>query len=320
MKKIARVISVGVSFAIIAGSVFVVQNRQAVQDWIALQTYTPTAQIKSLATNATFTPHGRQLFYASHPSIDNQGAFNQHCTNRDEQSIVLGCYSRSFIYIYNVTDPRLTRVKEVTAAHEMLHAAYDRLGKTERDKLNEQLGTQFKLVADERLINLINLYRKTEPGELYNEMHSILATEARQLSPELETYYKRYFENRLQVVAYSEEYEGVFTASKKQIAEYDKQLEILKAQINANDEQLSAQQASLVEESRQLDELRASNPEEYNRRVPLYNAKAKAYNGLLAESRSLVEQYNVIVEKRNAEVANERDLTKSVDSRFQPAE
>ena len=35
-------------------------------------------------------------------------------------------------YIYNVNDERLNGLKEVTAAHEMLHAAYERLPESDK--------------------------------------------------------------------------------------------------------------------------------------------------------------------------------------------
>ncbi len=50
-----------------------------------------------------------------------------------KRNAILGCYNPSSrdIYIYNVTNSELDGVKEVTAAHEMLHAAWERLSESE---------------------------------------------------------------------------------------------------------------------------------------------------------------------------------------------
>jgi hypothetical protein len=246
-----------------------------------------------LADNAGMEGRGRELFYMSEPVVEDRQAFNQDCTNQSEESIVLGCYKAQKIYLFNVTDQRLNGVKEVTAAHEMLHAAYERLSGDERKRINALLEPQIQQIADPRLTTLIKLYNKQEPGELYNEMHSILGTEYPNLSPELESYYKQYFSDRQKVVGYSQSYEGVFTA------------------------QLERQQATLEAESQRLNRLQTQSPEQYNREVPPYNDKVRAFNALVTETKELVAQYNALVEKHNQEAAAQNDLFQSLDSRYQ---
>ena len=106
---------------------WMVINRQAVVDWWRLSQYKPSAAVKQLADNDTMIGRGRDLFYISDPQIQDSAAFNKACKNEGEKTIVLGCYKLQDIYLYNVTDARFNGVKEVTAAHEMLHAAYERL-------------------------------------------------------------------------------------------------------------------------------------------------------------------------------------------------
>lgn len=199
------------SVLIITVAIWVFFNRQFLLDEVALRSYAPPSEIEALANDDTMTSTGKRYFYVSRPEIQNQDEFNASCQSRGEESIILGCYVGQRIYLYNVTDQRLSGVEQVTAAHEMLHAAYDRMGDDERNKVNQMITSQLGSITDPRILGLIKLYQKSEPGQVTNELHSILGTEVRSLSAELEDYYKKYFNNRGKVVSYSEAYEGVFS-------------------------------------------------------------------------------------------------------------
>src|SRR5688572_281422 len=118
-------------------AIWVVIHRQDVIDWWRLRNYTPPAQIVQLADATTMHGKARDLFYVSQPEVNSREQFNQNCTDLSEESLVLGCYKAQRIYIYGVADQRLSGVKEVTAAHEMLHAVYERLGDDERQQIND---------------------------------------------------------------------------------------------------------------------------------------------------------------------------------------
>ena len=102
----------------------------------------------------------------------------------------------------------------MTAAHEMLHAAYQRLSTSERKRVDALIEKQSFGPEEARITELLAEYAKSEPGEELNELHSILATEVRDLSPELESYYAQFFVDRSKVVALSEQYQTVFTELK----------------------------------------------------------------------------------------------------------
>lgn len=306
-----------VTLLIIAAGIWAVYNRQGILDWWRLQSYKPTEQVVKLADSTSMVGRGRELFYVSEPAIEGRDSFNIHCTNHNEQSIVLGCYRAQQIYLFDVTDERLAGVEEVTAAHEMLHAAYERLSNDEKQRVNAMLDPQIKALADPRLLNLIKLYNKQEPGQLYNEMHSILGTEYRELSAELENYYKQYFSDRLKVVSYSERYEAVFTASQERIAGLDARLDELKKGIEANNAALETRQRELERDSDRLNALRQSNPEQYNQAVPGYNAQVREFNALVNQTKQLIDEFNALVEQRNKEAAAQNDLYHQLDSRYQ---
>ncbi len=228
---------------VLAGWIFL--NRQYVLDEVALYRYSPPAEITTLATNATMTDRAQRYFYASHPEINSADDFNRNCKAEAEQTIILGCYTMRRIYLFDVSDERLNGVKEVTAAHEMLHAAYDRLGAKEKSDVNRMVTEQTAKIDDERILGLIDLYNKSEPGQLANEMHSILATEVVNLSPELESYYGRYFTDRQQIVRYSQQYEGIFSSLNQRRQEISAELEQLNQTVNQRSEQLNSAIAQL---------------------------------------------------------------------------
>ena len=303
--------------AMVAAGYGVVVYRQNILDWWTLRGYTPPANIAQIADQVTMAGRGRDLFYVSRPQIEDSEAFNQHCSHTGEKTVILGCYTGQKIYVYNVTDPRLEGVKQVTAAHEMLHAAYERLDAGTKANVNAMLEAQLPKVTDERLKGLIDIYNKSEPGELLNEMHSILGTEYSNLSPELEIYYKQYFGDRSKVVIYATTYQAAFTASQAKITQLAMQLEALKKQIDANTDELNRQKAELDAQGEQLNSLRSSDPAAYNRAVPAYNTKARAYNSLVVATRALIEQYNVLVIDHNNEAAAQNGLYHSLDSHYQ---
>lgn len=311
--KLANVL---VSLAVVALCILAVIYRQDVLDWWRLRTYTPGQDIVQLANATTMVDRGRDLFFASRPVIEDREAFNANCTNTGEKTIVLGCYRAQRIYLFNVTDERLAGVKEVTAAHEMLHAVYERMGATEREALDKLLAEQMKAVSSERILGLVEHYREKDESQLYNEMHSILGTEYRNLSPQLEEHFRQYFTDRQSVVALSEGYEGIFEASRERIAELDGKLAVLKQQIDTNNAQLETMQAELQAEADHLSSLRNSDQiDAYNAAVPAYNEKVRSFNARIAETKRLVDEHNVIVEERNREIAAQNDLNHSLDSR-----
>jgi hypothetical protein len=185
--------------------------RQQLIDQYNVWSYHPSEEVARIADTAKLSPTGEFYFYTSHPEIDGRAAFNAHCTQQGEKTAILGCYASGRIYVFDVTDDRLNGIKEVTAAHEMLHAAYERLDDSEKQRINQLVENQLASVTDTRIKDLIELYDKTEPGERANELHSILGTEVKNLSPELEKYYSRYFKDRLSLVSLSQKYESIFT-------------------------------------------------------------------------------------------------------------
>jgi flagellar biosynthesis chaperone FliJ len=292
--------------------------RQDISDYMRLRSYSPTAEIVALADNTTLLPDYRRLFYVNHPEVTEKDNFNNHCRDHaNEFTIVLGCYiQNNGIYLLNVTDERLKGIKEVTAAHELLHAAYDRLSSKERASINILLEDTFANLVDDRIKSTIELYRQQDPSIVTNELHSILGTEVRTLPSELEEYYSRYFANRSGVVSYSEQYEQAFVERRNQIRDYDLQLSELKSTIDAMEANLKQTSTNLKAQRDQMNAQRNSGDvTNYNAQVPIYNSRVNQYNRDIDTLSSLIVQFNDIVQKRNSIAAEEAELVEAIDSR-----
>jgi len=292
-------------------------------DWIAQRNYQPSDQVQQLAAETGMTPKSQRLFYVNRPVVEGKDSFNKHCVNPPDQVSTLGCFTgnRLGIYIYDVTDPRLYGVEQVTAAHEMLHQAYLRLNKTDKNRIDMLLQDFYdSQLSDQTVKDQLQTYTTSEPGQLVNEMHSILGTEIANLPPELETYYRQYFVDRGKVVQYYAKYQGEFTQRNQQIKDYDAQLDVLKAQIEANKKDLDSREKTLQEQHALLDTYRSNDQiAEYNSAVPGYNALVTTYRGEVNETNRLIAQYNDLLSTRNSIAVQERQLQQALNSRVDNA-
>lgn len=299
-----------------------VTHTEAIADWVKLYNYTAPPAVAQLADQTAMTAQARKLFYINHPEIDDRDAFNTACSDQGEQTIILGCYHaiQQGIYVFSVGDVRLDGVQQVTAAHEMLHAAYDRLGKSEREEINSALQTFYETkVTDERIKATMAAYEKSEPKDVVNEMHSIFGTEIANLTPELESYYQQYFSDRTKVVRYAQAYQSEFTGRTSRVKAYDSQLSALKTKIDTNTAELKDEQSDISAMRRRMDADRSSGDfEAYNAQVGDYNARIESYNRLVRLVQDQIAEYNKTVAERNSLALEVRDLTRSIDSKVTP--
>ena len=297
---------------LIVGAAWIVLNRQLLIDHVLVWQYQPTEEVAALAEDAKMTDHGRFLFYAAKPRLEGTQAFNEVCKRQEEQSAILGCYTNGRIFVYDIQDMRLDGVKEVTAAHEMLHVAYERLSGAERKNLADELEKVYMSVKDPKLEERMAYYERTEPGQQANELHAILATEYESLTPPLEEHYKQYFTDRGALVALHERYSGKFAELANTTSDLQHKLESLSAEIAAqslqydaaiqdlnssieqfnvragegafsNRGQFEAERASLVERA---DELKTQRTQ-INSKVEEYERLRLQYNSLVDESNSM---------------------------------
>lgn len=202
--------------------------RQHILDQFNVWQFKPSQEVSAIAMRAELSDTGRFYFYASQPAVQERDAFNKSCTTmRGETIVVLGCYVMQRVYLFNVTDEKLDGIREVTAAHEMLHAAYERLSGSEKTPIDTLLQTESQKITDPEFVTLMQEYDKSEPGERNNELHSIIGTQVGNLSPELESYYAQYFNNRTKLVELYAKYESVFSSVRTQQTQLADELDAL---------------------------------------------------------------------------------------------
>lgn len=311
-----RKILTSIPVLVIVGLLLVWWQRQWLYDQARLLGYSPEPAIVQLADQGAMSDYARRIYYVNRPELIGRDAFSSYCSNSSEETVVLGCYigGQRGIYLLKVDNAELKGIEQVTAAHEMLHAAYDRLADDERQRIDALLNDYYKNELQSDIIKqTIDGYRKTEPNDLLNEMHSIFATQIKDLPDELKKYYDQYFTNRDQVIAYYNGYEAAFTKRQNQIKQYDDQLNAQKQQIDQLEQQISSQRSALDGQRSSLNRLRQSgNYEAYNSGVDAYNAAVRSYNTNVSRLQALIASYNQIIKQRNAIAFEERQLVQSL--------
>jgi len=310
-----------ITLALLAAPFLVYFKAQALTDWWQLHNYTPPVAVTSLSTQDTMTPYANHVFYVNHPKIESVATqFRSDC-NENEKTIILGCYhgNQNGIFVYDVNDSRLAGVEQVTAAHEMLHAAYDRLNNNDRSYIDGLLQDYYKTVTDQRIIDTINLYKTTEPNDLINEMHSIFGTEISSLPTPLEQYYSKYFTNRQAVANFANAYQGEFTSRSDQIKADDTQLAQMKAAIDKEENSLNVQLSQINSDRARLDSERSSGQiQQYNAGVDAFNSDVGVYNSGVQRLKADISTYNQLISDRNTIAKELASLSQSIDTRLTP--
>jgi chromosome segregation ATPase len=200
----------------------------------------------------------------------------------------------------------------------MLHAAYDRLSKKDRNYVDGLLQDYYNnQLHDQRIIDTMNLYKQTEPNDVVNEMHSVFGTEIANLPAPLEQYYSRYFSNRQAVATFAANYQSEFTTREAKINADKAQLDQLKASINAEESQLQSQYDKINSDRARLDSLRSSGQiTQYNASVNSFNAEVDSYNSSVQGLRADISQYNQLVQDYNAIASELNGLEKALDTRL----
>jgi uncharacterized coiled-coil DUF342 family protein len=301
---------------VIAGLVFL--NRQYVTDQITVWSYEPSQAVQTINTRVGFSDKGSFYFYANRPDVAEASQFNQGCPRQEPSSPILGCYTGSRIFIYDITNEKLNGIEEVTAAHEMLHGAWDRLNNEERTRLTTLLRDEYTKHASGDLAERIAYYERNEPGQVVNELHSILPTEVKDLSPELEKYYAQYFEDRQKVVALHDQYSSVLKDLNTQAQALFDELTSLSATIESAKRSYDSGAAALAETVAAFNARSQnggfSSQQQFNSERAALLAQSNTIDASRDAINSDIDRYNEAYQQYQ-NVAGELDtLNKSLDS------
>lgn len=305
-------------------TIFAVLNKQLLQDTVNYWTFVPNQSIEVIKDRTKLSEKGTFLFYAMRPLVASEQVFNKACTRKEENVAVIGCYVSNRIYIYDVTDERLRGIREVTAAHELLHAVYQRLSDSERMKIDRLIDLEFsKLAGDPVLSERMAFYSRTQPGERNNELHSIIGTEIANIDSVLEKHYSQYFSDRKQIVQYHNSYNSEFTALNSKANTLASQLKSLSRNVDSQMVQYNVSVNTLNRDIEQFNRkasngLFLSETEFISERRILQN-RIESLNQLKSSIESDVATYEKLRIEYNQTVMQSRDLYKSIDSKLAPA-
>ncbi|MDB5183642.1 MAG: hypothetical protein JWO07_323 [Candidatus Saccharibacteria bacterium] len=309
---------------LIVASLLLWANHQYFVDTINFWRYQPTSDVSAIASKANLSDSGRFIFYASEPAVDEKAAFNQECERKESGTAILGCYVNQRIFLYNVTDTRLDGIEEVTAAHEMLHAVYERMSQSDRSSVNTLVEAEYqKLKSNPEYAERMAFYDRTEPGERDNELHSIIGTEVASISPELEAHYDKYFNKRSDVVGFYASYNSAFTSLANQAKAISTKLDSINIQIKSTSDKYNADVKTLNTDISDFNGRAAggsfTSQAQFNAqrdtlvtRANTISSERDTINGLIDQYNTLRGQYNDIVTQSNA-------LYNSIDSSLAPA-
>jgi hypothetical protein len=303
---------------------WLVLNRQLVVDQLSVWQYQPTSSVASLATRADMSDKGRFIFYASQPAVEDSEQFNQNCGRKEQSTAILGCYDGRRIYVYNIVNAQLDGIKEVTAAHEMLHAAYQRMDAAEKTRVDALIEAEYaKLKDNKELADRLAFYARTEPGERDNELHSVIGTEVATISPELEAHYKNYFSDRQATVALHAKYDSVFAGLQAQSAALSAQLTVLGDAIEKGSASYNTAVAQLNQDVANFNSRAASggfsSRSEFESARSALVARANALNAQRDQINGDVVRYNALRAELSQLAVQTDALNRSIDSSLSPA-
>lgn len=310
-RQFVKALTLLLSAAVVILSIWAIFNRQFVLDQFAVWSYEPSSAIGAISQKTDMTQKGEFVFYATRPAIDTKESFNQSCPRQEVNSPILGCYTGDDrIYIYDITNSQLDGIEEVTAIHEMLHAQWKRTNSADKERLSKELEAAYASLNDPELKERMEYYKRTEPGEFTNELHSILGSEVPNLGDSLEKYYAQFFD-RSKVLAFHSAYSGVYQTLYDQVDTLFSKMETLAAKINSETASYNQATSQLSADINSFNE-RANNGEFSSMRA--FNTERAA---LVARSNELDQQresINADIDTYNSYYAQYQDVASQIDA------
>ncbi|MES2631291.1 MAG: hypothetical protein V4611_05030 [Patescibacteria group bacterium] len=299
-------IAFALSIITVGFAIWLFMNRQFALDQVTVWSYEPTASVEELKDKVQLTEKGQFIFYATKPAVANSEEFNSSCPRQEAGSPILGCYTTDGrIYVFDVTNTQLDGMKEVTAAHEMLHAVWQRLDSSEQARLTTLLQTAYENNITPKLKERMEYYQRNEPDAITNELHSIIGTEVSDVGPELEKYYAQYFENRQTILSFYAKYDTVYSTLYDRADQLFADMEALSTSIQEQSKQYDADVAQLTADINSFNT--RANSGEFNtvsqfnaeratlvRRSAQLEVQRDAINGSIATYNVMYEEYQTI--------------------------
>lgn len=311
---------IGASAVVIVLAAVIVANFTTIRDFLNGMWYRPTPEMEQIRTSLDLTGTGTRIFNASAPELKERAEFNGVCREVENEKAILGCYTDEKIYIFNITDEELAGIKELTTAHELLHAVYSRMPESEKNKWNETLN-EIYIGNKEILGEEIELYKDKQKQE---ELYVRVGTEIKDLPEELEKHYAEIFVDQDKVVDFYDKYIKVFREIETKLVELKTKIDNLNTEIEEKTAKYEAEAVSLNAKIKEFNECAgtmncfSSTWEFNNKRSVIINEQNDAKNRY-NEINALIDKYNKLIEEYNQNILHGQMLNMTVNSSINPS-
>lgn len=311
-----RVLWFGMVLLILVAGLLVIFNRDWIVDWWKGLSYQPSGEMARIMNDLKLTGRGEFLFKASGPKLSESEEFNAKCRDvLSDEMAVLGCYVGGDVFVYNIQSKELDGIRELTTAHELLHAVWARMSNAEKEGM---LGDLRKVYQDnqEQLSKELDNYVSEQTQE---ELYVRAGTEVKNLPEKLEKHYAEIFSDQDLVVGFYDKYIGVFLEIEAEMDKLKAEMDGIQVQIDNLTKEYEQGVANLNAEIASFNRCAetagcfGSESEFYARRgelVATQGALEAQYNQINA----LINEYNVRVEKYNADVTRTEKLNRVINS------
>ena len=309
-----------VLMVMIAVMAVIALNRQWFNDWWKGMHYQPEGEMGRIMDDLNLTDRGEFLFRASQPQLSSRNEFNLRCRMvMDEEIAVLGCYTNDSIYIYNIESKELDGIRELTMAHELLHAVWARMSENEKRELDTALTQTYdqnRAVLEKELVTYDASLRQ-------EELFVRAGTEVASLPTELEKVYGEIFRDQDAVVKFYDKYIGVFREMEAEMEALSQQMEVLQTEIDGLTAEYEQRLDQLEIEVKDFNNCAStmgcfsSESDFYARRAVLVGEQGEL-EAMYNQINGLVEQYNELVGKYNADVTQTQQLNQMMNSASRP--
>ena len=290
-------------------------NFGVVKDFLVGLSYRPTSEMVEIRESLGLTGTGARIFNASLPELQEKQEFNLNCREVENESAILGCYRDDRIFVYNIVDEELPGIRELTAAHELLHAVYDRMSSEDRAKWRNELVAVYRENQDV-LGDEIDLYGDSEKQE---ELYVRAGTEIASLPEVLEAHYAEIFEDQDKIVGYYNSYIRVFREIEAKLTSLYEEISDLNGEIETK---VSEYEAGVLSLNSEISEFNTcantadcfSSVYAFNRRRAELVARQNELSAAYDEIGALVAKYNEMIEEYNEYALHGQTLNMAINS------
>lgn len=318
--KITKIVIIIIALLFVIFGVVVFLKRQWILDFFRGIDYQPSSEMAKIRDSLELTDAGDFLFKASRPVLSERELFNEKCrTDSDADVAVLGCYVEQVIFVYDIREEELDGIRELTAAHELLHAVYARMSDEEKKTylpLLLEIYNKNKDVLEED----VGHYAESQKNE---ELFVRSGTEIRDLPSALEKKYAETFKDRKRIVSYYESYIAVFRKIEDEMEELKNRMTQLDTEI---DSKSTAYESSVTQLNADIISFNScaevigcfSSEAEFNsRRAQLVNS-GDELSALYDEIGRMIEEYNQLVDQYNNDLLYGQKLQQIINSNQKP--